>query len=400
MQAAVEAGNARIFISVCYRIIQERYNKGWKGIKMTNPAWPNQPAGGRRGVKPVYIISGLLVTFVCLCACVIAILLIILWQKGLAPSAISPTATNMPTRIVRPTSTSTKIPTPTIYLTPTFGIGSKWQRPKDRMIMLYVPAAEFSMGSDDGDPNELPPHDVALDDFWIDQTEVTNAMFQTFVDSAGYRTDAEKIGVSLVYQPGQYIPAIDKWKSEGGANWLHPHGPSTDLDGLENHPVVQVSWNDAYAYCKWAGARLPTEAEWELAARGTDGRAYPWGNRWPDGTLLNFGDSNLDAIWASSGVDDGYKFTAPVGNYPAGASPYGALDMAGNASEWVNDLYKYDYYYESTHSNPTGPASGILRVIRGGHWSFTAEGVRSAARLSGSPTYSIDYSGFRCARTP
>jgi formylglycine-generating enzyme required for sulfatase activity len=225
-------------------------------------------------------------------------------------------------------------------------------------------------------------------------------MFQMFVAATGYRTDAEKIGQSLVYQAGLYTPAKDKWLLTSGANWLNPHGPASDIVGLESHPVVQVSWNDAFAYCEWAGMQLPTEAQWELAARGTDGRNYPWGNNSPDGSLLNYGDKNLDAIWANTYTDDGYKFTAPVGTYLAGASPFGALDLAGNASEWVADLYGYDYYYDSPHSNPTGPASGVLRVTRGGHWSYTDDGVRSTARISASQTYSIDYQGFRCAGMP
>jgi serine/threonine-protein kinase len=268
------------------------------------------------------------------------------------------------------------------------------------MVMVYVPEGEFTMGSDSGDSNEEPEHTVALDDFWIDQTEVTNAMFQVFVDATGYTTDSGQLGQSLAWQAGQWLPAAQKWLMMGGADWQHPHGPSTNLDGLDAHPVVQVSWNDAFAYCHWAGARLPTEAEWEKAARGTDGRTYPWGSGSPSGEQANSADMNLDAIWASKGLDDGFQFTSPVGNYPAGASPYGAYDMAGNASEWVADLYAFDYYASSPHSNPTGPDTGLLRVMRGGQWSFTADGLRSSARLAQPPKYSIDYSGFRCASTP
>jgi serine/threonine-protein kinase len=137
-----------------------------------------------------------------------------------------------------------------------------------------------------------------------------------------------------------------------------------------------------------------------MAARGTDGRLYPWGDQSPYGILANSADRNLDAIWADTSIDDGFKFTSPVGHYPAGASPYGALDMAGNASEWVADYYQSDYYSISPRGDPTGPANGTLRIMRGGHWAFTADGLRSTGRVVHSPTYSIDYSGFRCARTP
>jgi eukaryotic-like serine/threonine-protein kinase len=305
-------------------------------------------------------------------------------------------ATNTPHNTLTPSL----MLTPTVTLTPTLGVGSIWTRPTDGMQMVYIPEGEFVMGSSEGDSNEKPPHDISLDDYWIDQTEVTNAMFQMFVTATGYDTDAEKFGQSLVYQPGEFLPAVQKWEMTSGANWLHPSGTESSLSGLENHPVVQVSWNDASAYCEWAGARLPTEAEWEFAARGTDGRTYPWGNQYPSGNLANFADVNLDAIWASDGDDDGYQFTSPVGNYAAGASPFGALDMAGNAFEWVFDVYGYDYYATSPHSNPTGPATGYVHVVRGGQWSFSSDGIRATARLGQLHNYSIDYSGFRCARTP
>jgi len=358
----------------------------------------------------------LLVVLVGIGACLLCICLalgitrLVLWLKDTPSFPTLPFVGNTPSQTaeppaanpvaVTPSPSPTVTPQPSITPTPTLGIGSTEVRPNDGMVMVYVPAAEFTMGSDTGDTNESPPHNVALDDFWIDQTEVTNAMFQTFVTATGYRTSAEEIGQSRAYQPGEYTPVAEKWLLVGGANWMHPQGPGTGIESLENHPVVQVSWNDAVAYCLWAGARLPTEAEWELSARGTDGRIYPWGNSWPTGELLNLGDLNLDAIWSDKSTNDGYKFTAPVGNYPAGRSPYGALDMAGNVAEWTADRYGYNFYAASPFSNPTGPATGTLHSIRGGHWSFTADGVRSTARLSGQQTYSIDYLGFRCARTP
>ena len=198
--------------------------------------------------------------------------------------------------------------------------------PVDGMEMVYVPEGEFLMGSPkaEGDNHEHPQHMVYLDAFWIDKTEVSSAMFARFVEQTGHKTYAETSGCGWTDQPGS-----GNWECVAGTTWLHPQGPESNINGLEQHPVVQVCWNDAKAYCEWAGRRLPTEAEWEKAARGTDGRIYPWGNEF-DGSKLNFCDRNCGFEWRDVGVDDGYAFTAPVGSYPTGASPYGALDMAGN----------------------------------------------------------------------
>ena len=316
------------------------------------------------------------------------------------PPAASPTSNPTQTPTISPTSEPTRTPTHTPSPAPTVETGSTWVRPADGMLMLHIPEGKFTMGSSSGNQNEKPAHTVALDDYWIDQTELTNAMFQVFVEATGYTTDAEKVSHSLAYQAGATIPVAQKWKQTPGADWLHPHGPGSTLDGLENHPVVQISWNDATAYGKWAGVRLPTEAEWERAARGFDERIFPWGNQPLDASRANSADVNLDALWSNKTINDGFKFTSPIGNYPAGASPFGALDMAGNTAEWVFDIYRDDFYFNSSISNPTGPASGYVHVLRGGQWSFTANGLRAAARVGQLLTYSSDYSGFRCARTP
>ena len=272
-------------------------------------------------------------------------------------------------------------------------------RGKDGMLMVYIPFGQFSMGEkyDGYDKRELM-HTVDLNAFWIDQTEVTNAMFEKFVRATGYLTDAEKSGVGGVYIISVQSTNLRQTNEINGANRQYPHGPETSIIGLEKHPVVQVSWNDAQAYCKWAGARLPTEAEWEKAARGTDGREYPWGNSSPDGTLLNFNDLSLSDTYSIRSANDGYKYTAPVGTYPQGASPYGMLDPAGNVAEWVADWWAEHYYQNSPKSNPQGPTSGEERMYRGRGWNDDTVTILYRGE-TGMPTKSTDYIGFRCAMT-
>jgi serine/threonine-protein kinase len=264
----------------------------------------------------------------------------------------------------------------------------------DGMIQVYVPAGEFLMGWDGTgvDDAEMPQHRVYLDAFWIDRTEVTNAMFRRFVAATSYTTWAERSGIGAV--GGHEI-------DQPGANWQHPTGPNSDLARRENHPVVQVSWEDAMAYCAWASRRLPTEAEWEKAARGTDGRVFPWGNDLPTADRANGADRR---------IDDGYAETAPVGSYPAGASPYGVLDMAGNVTEWVSDWWDVSYYAHSPVRNPTGPTTGATmpgwdgptHVTRGGSFIKFVGGVYSLRTTQRWPASGETYyaQGFRCARSP
>jgi eukaryotic-like serine/threonine-protein kinase len=293
----------------------------------------------------------------------------------------------------RPKSTPSPSPSPSASPTPSLGIGSILTREKDGMAMLYIPAEKFEMGSPDGAgiDTEHPQRWVYLDGYWMDQTEVTNAMFQNFVNASGYKTDAEKAGRSWILNVSS-----KNWEQVNGTDWRHPQGAGSNLSGFEDHPVVHVSWFDARAYCEWVGGRLPTGAEWEKAARGTDGRSYPWGNEMPAGNRLNFADSNLDMDWADKIVDDHYQFTAPVGNYPDGASPYGVFDMAGNVWEWGSDWYDAypgnqisDSHYGTTY-----------REIRGGAWDVGADGVRSAFRYWGDPMAANASIGFRCAGSP
>ncbi|MEW6030094.1 MAG: formylglycine-generating enzyme family protein [Chloroflexota bacterium] len=285
-----------------------------------------------------------------------------LQQSSPMPSETSPQIT--PTLLIS-TNAPTSMPTPTRRppptATPTFGTGSTMVSPKDGMVMVYVPEGEFEMGSDSGEKDEQPVHTIYLDAFWIDQTEVTNAMYAQCVQAG--KCKQPRSGKSFT-------------------RWSYYNNPE-----FENHPVVFVDWYDARTYCEWASRRLPTEAEWEKAARGADGRVYPWGDSSPNANLLNF--------------DSDFGDTAEVGRYSAGASPYSALDMAGNVWEWVYDWYGESFYASSLMSNPTGPASGGYRVIRGGAWnSLTYENfVQSAFRGSHLPDVTSYSLGFRCARS-
>ena len=241
--------------------------------------------------------------------------------------------------------------------------------------------------------DEIPSHRVFLDAFYIDKYEVTNARFQQFVQATGYRTQAEREG------GGKIRTGAQTWVQVSDANWRSPRGQGSSIAGLEAHPVVQVSWHDAKAYCTWAGKRLPTEAEWEKAARGTDGRLYPWGNQ-TDGTRVNFCDRNCPFEWRDASVDDGSPSTAPVGSYETGKSPYGVYDMAGNVWEWVADWYEATYYRRSPARNPQGPTSGTQVVLRGGSWLYTAPDFRTTERAGVPPDRRNENIGLRCVQMP
>ena len=313
------------------------------------------------------------------------------------PTSQPPTPTATPTPTLQPptpTATPTLTPEPPIptKALPTVVPGREQVWEKDGSVMVYVPAGEFLMGSPEGegDYDEHPQHTVYLSAFWIDQTEVTNEQFARFVDATGYSTDAEKGGWG-------WGRTGSEWKQIEGTDWRHPDGPETNIADKMDHPVVQISWNDAHAYCQWAGKRLPTEAEWEKAARGTEGRKYPWGETF-DSSRLNFCDANCEFDHKDSGADDGYQRTAPVASYPAGASPCGALDMAGNVWEWCLDWYDANYYARSPQRHPQGPDSGWGRVLRGGSWDNTPGYLRSADRFGYWPAFRFNGIGFRCAQ--
>jgi formylglycine-generating enzyme required for sulfatase activity len=230
--------------------------------------------------------------------------------------------------------------------------------------MVRIPAGEFTMGreSDDASPDESPVRTVSLDEFYIDRNEVTNAQYKAFADAVGR---------------------------------LYPNNPNWDNDyflGKPDHPVVNLTYEQANAYCTWAAKRLPTEAEWEKAARGADARLYPWGNEW---------DENRANLWGDDNGPDRFRRTAPVGTFPEGASPYGVLDMAGNVWEWCVDWFDKDYYSRAPKRNPPGPEEvSKWRVVRGGSFSSPRRpsgDVTTSNRSKNNPNQQIHHLGCRCA---
>lgn len=289
------------------------------------------------------------------------------------------------TPISDPTIVPSMLPAPTQDPTPTemieatqeihnFAPGDQLQSDQDGMILIFIPEGNFPMGSN-WSPDEEPEHAVYLDAFFIDETEVTNAMYELCVDE------------------GKCSPPLD-FSSKSHSNY---YGNSQ----YSNFPVVNIDWEQANTYCEWAGRRLPTEAEWEKAARGENGYIFPWGDNFSCRNG-NFDDeTQYDDYTVEGGKGcDGYIEIAPVGSYWSGASPYDVLDMSGNVWEWVADIYDADYYYEQPPVNPQGPEKGSARVMRGGSWDNIAPYVRAAKRLSNDANSFYNNAGFRCAYTP
>ena len=302
--------------------------------------------------------------------------------------------------------------------------------------MVWIEGGTFVMGAEDqeGRADEYPSHNVKVKGFWIDVTEVTNKQFQQFVDATGYVTTAEKapdwnelkkqlppgtpkppdsvlVAASLVFvqQPaavGLGDPSM-WWTWKKGASWRHPQGPGSTIKGKENFPVVHVSWDDAMAYCKWSGKRLPTEAEWEYAARGANRAKYPWGNEdvedhQPKANTWQGKFPSLNTTW------DGFDNTSPVKSFQSNS--YGLYDMAGNVWEWCADWYQHDYYKkigQSIVENPAGPSSSFdpdeptvpKKVVRGGSFLCNAsycKGYRVSSRMKTATDTGLEHTGFRC----
>ena len=298
------------------------------------------------------------------CSAIVLCLVALIAAAPVAAAEERPTERASPAPEVNPNAVVWRTPAPPASPQ----AGDVWVNSRDGMEMVYVPPGEFILGTSDAEidawlkehpsdkrewlTDEQPQRRIHLDGFWIDRYEVTVGQYRKFCQATGRK-----------------MPNVPAW------------------DWRDDRPMVLVTWTDAAAYAKWAGKRLPTEAEWEKAARGTDGRIYPWGNTWDGGRCANRSNS---------------KSTKPVGSYPSGASPYGVLDMAGNAQEWCADWYDSHYYGSAPSSNPKGPGAGNARVLRGGSWMHVEPwGFLAACRyVYMVPDARTNIVGFRCARGP
>jgi formylglycine-generating enzyme required for sulfatase activity len=282
---------------------------------------------------------------------------------------VVPTETNSstPSKTITRTPSNTPVPTATSSITPypTQMIDSRGT------VMVLVPAGVFLMGSDSWSGSEKPAHEVYLDSYYIDQFEVSNNAFCEFLNEVGNQIE----GIA------------------GKAHWVEENDPDLQIrridgvwqtdPGRENHPMNEVTWFGARAFCEWRNARLPSEAEWEKAARGIDGRTYPWGETEPTCEMANFAGCYYDSV--------------PVDSFPEWVSPYGAYNMAGNVHEWTNDWYSAEYYANAPIVNPTGPENGDYKVFRGASWFNGNFQTRTTYRYPKLPVLTYMANGFRCA---
>ena len=346
-------------------------------------------------------------------------LVVILLNRGGKQVDLFPPQDSPETQVVIAAATATEAPTPPVKATypfssisrqtektepsvkpteapsaPTPDPGTTKVNPDDGATLVYVPGGTFMMGltdeaiegilsqtwcspcSENLFTSAQPEHEVNLDGYWMYRTEVTNAQFAKFVQQTRYETTAEIKGKSIILYGNRQGDFED-------VAWNKPRGLGSDISGKDEFPVIHVSWYDAQAYCEWAGGRLPTEAEWEKAARGEDSRRFPWGNKSPDSSLASYAKKT------------GYM---PVGNFPDGASPYGVLDLAGNVFEWVSDVFYSSYYETSPVDNPTGPSDGAQVVVRGGSWSYPPRNLLTAIRVKQDMDYTSFFQGFRCVQ--
>jgi formylglycine-generating enzyme len=321
-------------------------------------------------------------------------------------------------------------------------LGSAGKRAGTLAGMVWIPGGEFTMGTDDvrSFPNERPAHRVRVDGFWMDDHDVTNAEFARFIEATGYVTTAEKkpdweelkkelppdtpkpddsvlVPGSLVFTPTSHPVPLDDlsawWRWVPGACWCHPEGPDSNIAGRENHPVVQVSWYDAVEYAKWAGKRLPTEAEWELAARGgLEGKRFAWGDDFrPNGKYMANTWQGLFPV--TNTAEDGFVGTSPVKSFPPNG--YGLYDMAGNVWQWCSDWYRVDAFTQivteladkSVCRDTGGPReswdpadpNAPKRVVKGGSFLCNpsyCESYRPSARRGTPPDTGSSHTGFRC----
>ena len=323
------------------------------------------------------------------------VVVMLVWLAGC--SAIN-TPASAPIETAHPAARIPELPTQTPGAPAATNLPTTKVRSRDGMVMVYVPAGTFEMGTTDAQMDEAiqacrengeicerehykdeqPAHTVSLDAYWIDQTEVNNLQFADFLNYQGNQTEE---GIQW-WEPGEGHRGIVYGLIEQAEGVYRP------IQGYEMYPVIEVSWYGARAYCTWASAHLPQEAQWEYAARGPEGRVYPWGDTL-DSSKVNY---------AGTGFNEGQTPWMPAGSFPGGASWCGALDMAGNVWEWVADWWAEGYYQWSPAENPPGPASGTVRIGRGGSWYDPPWQVRSAFRKGLSPSSSrVHWVGFRCA---